>query len=169
MPKIGYTVKHTYSNKQVKQMLANMKDGVMRVGWNKNQKEHNGIQTAEVAYLNETGHYIHHKNGTTTRIVPRPFMSLAVEENQKHWFQAWRKLVRMYFEGKYRTFRQIMQILCREYIIEDIRKLVAEEKSFAPNYRTNPKTGKREILNKTPLIDYGTMISSLTYETEIKK
>lgn len=166
--KIGYTVKHTYSNKQVKQMLANLQDGVMRVGWAKTQKEHNGMKTAEVAYLNETGHYIHHKNGTVTHIVPRPFLSLALEQNTKFWKHTWRNLIRMYFEGKYKNIRSIMSVFCKQYVIEDIRKLVTDEKPFAPNYKTNPKTGKREFLRKTPLIDWGTMIASMTYETKMK-
>ena len=168
MARVGYTVKHTYSNSQVKRLLANLKDGEMRVGWYKNQKEHNGMKTAEVAYLNETGHYIHHKNGKTTYIVPRPFLGLAIEENGKFWLSTWRKLVRLYFEGIYNDFRKIMRIFCSQYVIEDIRKLVVEEKPFAPNYKTNAKTGQREFLSKTPLIDYGTMIATMTYETIIK-
>lgn len=166
--KVGYTVKHTFNKKYIKDQIRKMQDGVMLVGWDKNQHESNGMLTAEVAYLNEVGHYIHHKNGNTTHIVARPFLSYTVEQNEKHWFAAWRKMVRMYFEGQYKTFRQIMQILCRDYIIEDIRRTVVEKKPFAPNYRTNKKTGKREFLSKTPLIDEGTMIGNLTYEVRTK-
>ena len=161
-------LKHHFENKQLKNFLKNMPEATMKVGWNPEQKEENGMQTAEVAWLNETGHDIIRNGKVIAHVMPRPFISLAAETYQNHWHQAWRQLLRGYITGQYRTFRRIMNIFCKEYVIEDVRRLVTEEKPFAPNYRTNKKTGERVFLNKTPLIDWGTMIATLTHKVEIK-
>jgi hypothetical protein len=173
--KVGYTVKHTFNKKYIKDQLRKMQDGVMLVGWDKNQYEEDekgqktNLLTAEAAYLNEVGHYIHHKNGKTTHVVARPFLSYTVAQNGKHWFAVWRKMVRMYFEGQYKTFKQIMQKLCTDYIIEDIRKTVEVEKPFAPLKPSTLARRKRYGINRdTPLVNMGTMIDTLTYEIRTK-
>lgn len=162
-------LKHHFEDKKLKELLKNLPEATMRVGWNKGQKEENGMPTAYVAYLNEVGHDIIHNGKVVGHVVPRPFMSLAAEENKQHWHHAWRQLLRGYITGKFSSFRRIMHIFCTEYVIEDIRRLVTVKKSFAKNYKTNKKTGQREYLDKkTPLIDWGTMIATLTHEVEIK-
>ena len=161
-------LKHHFEDKKLKEFLKNLPEATMRVGWNKGQKEENGMSTALVACLNEVGHDIIRNGKIIGHVVPRPFMSLAAETYQNSWKQAWRHLLREYITGRYKTFKRIMHIFCTQYVIEDIRRLVADERPFAPNYRTNKKTGQREIINKTPLIDWGTMIATLTHEVEIK-
>ena len=152
----------------LKKIIEELPEATMRVGWKKTQKEENGMKTWEVAYLNEVGHCIHHKNGKVTHIVPRPFLQYTCETHILSWKQAWRELVRGYIADKYKTFRSIMRKFCKGYIIEDIRRVIVEEKPFAPNYRTNKKTGEKDFLKKTPLIDYGTMVATMTYEIELK-
>lgn len=160
-------LKHHFEDKKLKEFLKNLPEATMRVGWKKGQVEENGVSTAKVAYLNEVGHDIIRNGKIVGHVVPRPFMSLSAEMYQNSWKQAWRRLLRGYITGQYSSFKRIMHIFCTQYVIEDIRRLVTEEKPFAPNYRTNKKTGQREILKKTPLIDWGTMIATLTHEVEI--
>ena len=161
-------MKHHFEDTKLKEFLKNLPEATMRVGWLKGQKEENGMLTALVAYLNEVGHDIIRNGRIVGHVVPRPFMSLSAETYQNSWKQAWRQLFRGYITGKFSSFRRIMHIFCTQYVIEDIRRLVVEERPFAPNYRTNKATGQREFLTKTPLIDWGTMIATLTHEVEIK-
>lgn len=166
---IKVTKKTSIDNKILKRFLSELPEATMRVGWNKNQREYNGMKTWEVAYLNENGYTVTHPNGKQTEILPRPFLGYTSETKKEYWKNAWRLLLRGYISNEIKTFRNVMVRFCRKYVIESIRKVVIEERPFAPNYRTNKKTGKKEILNKTPLIDFGTMIKTLTFETKIKE
>lgn len=173
--RVGYTVKHTFNKKYVKDQIKKMQDGVMLVGWNKSQYEEDekgqktNLLTAEAAYLNEVGHYIHHKNGKTTHVVARPFLSYTVKQNAKHWFYVWRTMIRRYFQGEFKTFRQLMTRFCIDYVIEDIRNTVGREKPFEPlKPSTLARRRRYHIYRETPLINKGTMINSLTYEVRTK-
>lgn len=165
---VKMVLKQKFDTDTLKRIIKELPEGKMKIGWDKDQQEENGLLTWKAAYLNEVGHNIIRDGKVIGHVVPRPFMALTAETNKNSWQQAWRRLLREYISDKKRTFRTIMNRFC-QLVIEDIRHLVVDEKPFAPNYRTNKKTGKREFLNKTPLIDNGTMIAKLKYETHVTK
>lgn len=163
---IATKIRHRFSNKVLKDALKRMPEVRMRIGWEKDQMEKNGkIRTVEVAFLQETGFDIHHKNGTVTHVVARPMLGLASEVLRQHWHNSWRILFRKYLVGDIASLDKAAQMFC-EVVIADIRNMVEVEKPFALN---RPSVEARKN-GKPPLIDTGNMIETLTFETtQIKK
>lgn len=169
MASVLVKIKSRFDNKELKKILKEFPSVKMRVGWAKTQKEHNGMRTAEVAYLNEVGHNIVHNGAVVGHVVARPLLGLTCEENAQYWAQNWRILFRKYLAGDYDSLATIAQKFC-QIVIQDIRRMVEEEQPFAPNA---PSTQKRKkALGHSydiPLLDYGTMIDTLTQEIHIAR
>lgn len=158
-----------FDDKKLREILKKIPNVEMRIGWNKNQREENGMLTWQVAYLNEVGHYIHHKNGNTTHVVARPFLGLSQEMYGKHWLNSWHRYFKQYLVEKYQSIRTIANKLCL-LVIADIQHLVEVEKPFAPNAPlTVARKKAKGLAYKTPLVAYGTMIDKLIHEVHIKK
>lgn len=162
---LSVEIKRRYNTKDLRQILQNMSDAVMRVGWNKNQMEpDNKTRTALVAYMNEVGYWVRPKKGNPFHVPARPMMGLTQEEYGNAWYSNWRRLVREYLAGRKDSFSTICKDFCK-FVIADIRFMVEIEKPFAPNA---PSTIKRKK-SDTPLIDSKTMLNSLTYEVIFNK
>ena len=168
MSYVSVKIKSRFSNKELKEILKNIPMVQMKVGWEKDQREENGARTAEVAYLNEVGHYIHTKDGKSYHVVPRPFMELACEEYQRHWAQTWRRYFRQYLAGTTQSLLDAARKFC-DVVINDIRYLVEVEKPFAQNKESTLRHKRALHHPETPLVDYGTMMDKLSHEIHIAR
>lgn len=164
---VRMVLKQKIDSKTLKKIVKELPEGEMRIGWEKHQTEDNGEFTWKVAYLNEVGHNILRNGKTVGYVVARPFLSLAAGDNQYHWQQAWRRLIRGYIADKYKHFRTIMNLFC-QLVIADIKNLVEVERPFAPLKPSTKARKKAKRHPEIPLVDYGTMMDKLSHETHIK-
>ena len=147
----------TTINNELKNTLLQLPKGEMRIGWFAGQKEPNGIQVFENAYMQENGFWIKHKNGKKTYVPPRPFMRITATKNEKIWEQVSYKLGQKFIKKKI-TFKQFMEQFCL-FVKGNILETIASR------IRPNPNLPASKI----PLIDSGTMTDSLTYKVRQRK
>lgn len=148
-------------DKKTIERLLKLKDGYVKIGWNKDDRYENGTYVAEVAFFNENGFTIHHKNGTVTPVPPRQFLKFTMAKNSKNWFTYWKDTIKQYLDGK-KTLKMalerlglIVKIGIQNTIISNVPPPNAES-----TLRRKKAKGSPEIT----LWDSGTMFNKIGLE-----
>lgn len=148
-------------NKDVIGRLLKLKDGYVKIGWYKGEHESNGLLCSENAYMQEHGFNIKHKNGKTTHVPARPFLTITMNKNEGRWNKLWKDIVKQYIDGK----KTLTDVLNRIGIIvqADIRKTL---RSNVPPPNADSTRRRKIALGRKPttLIDTGKMYDNISYD-----
>lgn len=163
MSKINISLK-TKTNKKALQAIEDMEAGHVKVGWVKGEKyPDKDIYVAEVAYLNENGHFIIRNGKQVGYVPPRPFLAITMSDNGDRWQFVWKKLYKQVVEGK------IPLELALKKLGETVRASIKDTIWASVPPPNAPSTIKHKKGRTTTLIDTGLMLKTINYVYKVGK
>lgn len=156
------------TNKKVEKAINDLVDGHVKVGWFEGQTyPKKKLTVAENAYMQNKGFTIKHKNGTETKVPPRPFVQLTMDKNTNKWNTFWKQEYKQVLDG----FIKLKMALNKLGIMvkEDIQKTL---KSNVPPKLADSTLKARKTkgnYSETTLIDTKRMYDTINYKSEVYK
>jgi len=130
-------------------------DRVAKVGFFRSAKYENGTPVAYIAAIQEFGY---------KAIPPRSFIRSTISEEQKRWADLIGKGVRSAIFGKTKMSDVMERVAAKA--AGDMRTKIADIRSPALAFSTLDARWRRGNGNDKPLVDTGTMITSLVHVVE---
>lgn len=155
----------TKTNKKAEDTIKHLKDGSVKIGWYKGTKYKNGLLVSEVAYMNDKGFTIKHKNGKETYVPPRPFMQITFTKNSDKWNNFWKEQYKDVADNRISLKKALDKLGI--IVKSDIQTTIISSDGIRPNTESTLRSKKSKGHGTIPLIDSRVMLEHIDVESEV--